>query len=85
MNDDARVACTACEQDWQTWYRVRADGRVFLLCPECDSIWLPGDDRHAGPTRYLDELFGPQPKFFNAWELIEECEPPSADRERMRS
>lgn len=78
MNDSPRVACTACGQDWQTWYRVREDGRVFLLCPECDSIWLPGDDRHARPTRYLEELFGPQPKFFNAWELIEECEP-SAD------
>ncbi|MEU5782054.1 hypothetical protein [Micromonospora lupini] len=76
---EAPVACTACGQDWQTWYRVRDDGRVFLLCPECDSIWLPEDDRHASPTRHLAELFGPQPKFFNAWALIEECQAPPAD------
>ncbi|MFD0783517.1 hypothetical protein ACFQZ8_06265 [Micromonospora azadirachtae] len=71
VNEFERVACTTCGQDWQTWYRVRADGRSFLLCPECDSIWLPGDDRH-GPPRDLRDLFDRPPKFFNAWELIEE-------------
>lgn len=65
-----RVACTACGQDWQTWYRVRADGREFLLCPECDSVWLPGDDRHARPTRSLPDLFGPGQQY-EAWDLIE--------------
>lgn len=79
MDNSERIECPACRQDWQTWYRVREDGRVFLLCPECDSIWLPGDDRYGLPTRFLDNLFGPQPKFFNAWALIEECDPPLLD------
>lgn len=79
MDNSEWIECSACGQDCQTWYRVREDGRVFLLCPECDSIWLPGDDRYGRPTRFLDELFGPQPKFFNAWALIEECDPPLLD------
>ncbi|NLU80479.1 hypothetical protein HCA58_19335 [Micromonospora sp. HNM0581] len=79
MNDSDRVACTACGQDWQTWYRVRDDGRVFLLCPECDSVWLPSDDRHERPTTYLNDLFAPQSKLFDAWRLIDECEPSTAE------
>ncbi|MGW3857878.1 hypothetical protein [Micromonospora arida] len=79
MNDSEKFACTSCGQDWQTWYRVRGGGRLFLLCPECDSVWVPGDDRTGPPTHHLGALFGPQPKFFNAWALIEECPAPPAD------
>jgi NAD-dependent SIR2 family protein deacetylase len=75
-SDAGRVACTRCGQDWQTWYRVRADRRTFLLCPECDAVWLVGEDRHAAPRHDLTDLFGPG-QMYEAWDLIEPCEPPA--------
>lgn len=65
-----RQVCPTCGQDWQTWYKVKSDGRTFLLCPECDSIWLPGDDRHHRARHFLPDLFPPQ-QAYEAWDLIE--------------
>jgi hypothetical protein len=70
-----RIVCLTCQQDYQTWYRVRIDGRTFLLCPECDAVWLPGDDRHKKAVRSLDDLFPGHPNY-QAWDLIEPCDPP---------
>lgn len=75
MTEDSRQSCPTCGQDWQTWYRVRADGRVFLLCPECDSIWLSGDDRRERARRFLPDLFPPHQQY-DAWTLIEPAGPP---------
>lgn len=73
MAGDQAVLCSACGQDYQTWYRVRASGLAFLLCPECDSVWLPADDRHQRPTHDLEELFPPHQRR-QAWDLIERCD-----------
>jgi len=78
---DERVACGFCGQDYQTWYRVRADGRTFLLCPECDSVWLSADDRHKSPAHGLRGLF-PAWQARQAWDLIEPCDPPAGQGNR---
>ena len=74
---DARIICSACGQDYIRPFRSRIDGRQFLLCPECDSVWLPGDDTSEWPPQRLDKLFeGVQ--FLPgevAWHFIEPVEP----------
>jgi hypothetical protein len=73
IDNGGRLPCTACGQDWQTCYRRRTDGRIFFLCPECDSVWLPDDDRHGPPTHSLSELFPPHQEY-EVWDLIEPCD-----------
>jgi hypothetical protein len=74
MTDNTeRLPCTYCGQDWQTCYRVCSDGRMFLLCPECDSVWLPGDDRRKAPVHQLTDLFPPHMEH-EVWMLIERCD-----------
>lgn len=65
---DQRIVCNFCGQDWLKRYQIRADGRKFLLCEECDSIWLPGDDTSASPRNSLDDLLA---SGADVWELIE--------------
>jgi hypothetical protein len=72
IDNGERLPCTACGQDWQTCYRARPDGRLFFLCPECESVWLPGDDRRGSPAQVLPDLFPPRQKH-EAWYLIEPC------------
>jgi hypothetical protein len=67
------LVCTLCGQDWLTPYRIREDGREFLLCPECDSVWLPGDDPQAYPRLGLRELL-PSDREYTAWDHIEPVE-----------
>ena len=64
------VACCVCGQDWLAWYRVRATGQAFLLCPECDAVWLPGDDVLARSGKGLGDLF-PDSSALDCWDLIE--------------
>jgi hypothetical protein len=66
------LACVFCGQDRLACFRVRSDGREFLLCPECDSVWLPGDDPRAQPVRWLGDLFDTGPRT-DHWDLIERC------------
>ena len=70
MNNQ-RVVCNFCGQDFLKRYRVDADGREFLLCEECDSVWLPGDDTSKSPRNSLDDLFPPG---VMAWDFIEIAE-----------
>jgi hypothetical protein len=72
---DDRVACSFCGQDWQTWYRILEDHQPFLLCPECEAIWLPDDDRYARPVGFLPDLFRGDLQC-EVWNLIEPCGPP---------
>lgn len=80
MADDQLVLCSLCGQDYQTWYRVRASGRAFLLCPECDAVWLPDEDRHEWPTHDLVDLFPPHQRY-QAWDLIEPCDPTDSTKD----
>ncbi|MFD8012311.1 hypothetical protein [Streptomyces sp. NPDC058955] len=52
----ARVACVHCGQDWLRGYRAEESGEWFLLCPECDSLWLEGQDPGVGTELYLSEF-----------------------------
>ncbi len=74
-HDSERVPCPVCGQDWQAWYQARTTGEKFLLCPECDAIWLPDDDRHERTERDLTQLFPPH-QHYQVWDLIEPCDPP---------
>ena len=51
------IACSVCGQDWLRPYRNLLDGQEFLLCGECDSIWLPGEDTSKGTPHSLGNLF----------------------------
>jgi hypothetical protein len=35
-----KIACPYCGQDWLYWYRVKGEAETFLLCKECESVWL---------------------------------------------
>jgi DNA-directed RNA polymerase subunit RPC12/RpoP len=71
------IRCAACGQDYLRPYRSLLDGQEFLLCPECDSVWLPGEDTTQWPPRYLDNLFADH-QFVpgqGEWDFIEPVEP----------
>ena len=74
---DPRVTCAVCGQDWLYRYRNVLDGAEFLLCPECDSVWLPGDDPAAFTEHSLTDVFaGHQlPPGRVDWDYIERAEP----------
>ncbi|BAL88207.1 hypothetical protein AMIS_29870 [Actinoplanes missouriensis 431] len=68
-----RIACKICGQDWLVPYRSLLDGSRFLLCPECDSVWLPEDDpaertEHSLTTVFEGYAFMPGQV---DWDLIE--------------
>ncbi len=65
-----RIVCKHCGQDWLLWYRAKGTDREFLLCPECDSVWLPGDDTAQEPRQWLGDLFPPGERVVY-WDLIE--------------
>jgi hypothetical protein len=48
--------CPRCEQDWVRPYRFKDDGTQFLLCPECDSMWWPGETVAIPYARQLDDV-----------------------------
>jgi hypothetical protein len=71
-----KIACPVCGQDWLRWYRVKDDGLTFLLCPECDSVWLPGQDPSPTARQDLSELLGCPQVHGTEWDLIEPCAAP---------
>jgi uncharacterized C2H2 Zn-finger protein len=73
QSEDNHVVCPRCGQDWQVWYRNCEDGTRFLLCPECDAVWLADDDRFARPKLSLAHLFGSEDPRRD--KLIERCDP----------
>ena len=74
------IRCAVCGQDYLRLYRNLVDGEQFLLCPECDSVWLPGNDTSQWAPQHLDDLFAGR-QFLPgevAWDFIEPVEPGSA-------
>lgn len=69
----SRVACRHCGQDWLRRYRIKGEAREFLLCPECESIWLPGQDVNQDTHNYLSEILNDAPAEVQ-WDLIEPLE-----------
>ncbi|WP_189077865.1 hypothetical protein [Mangrovihabitans endophyticus] len=68
-----RLRCTVCGQDYLAPYRNTVNGERFLLCAECDSVWLPGDDTsrpsgHSLSTVFAGHQFRPDE---GDWDLIE--------------
>jgi hypothetical protein len=52
-----RLICPTCGQDWLYPYRSVVDGVRFLLCPECDSVWLEGTDATKPTSHSLSTVF----------------------------
>ena len=65
-----RILCAYCSQDWIHPYKVRATGIGFLICRECESVWLDGDDTSQRPKRFLDDLVPPDADKLQ-WDQIE--------------
>ncbi|MFF3518730.1 hypothetical protein [Streptomyces sp. NPDC002573] len=64
------IACLHCGQDWLRSYRVKGKGNTFLLCAECESVWLPGQDLTQDTDDYLSEFLG-DPPTGSQWDMIE--------------
>lgn len=60
-------SCPDCGQGEIVEYVVRETGRRFWLCEECDSVWLPGEDRSQPARMALRHLL---PGVGNPWKLI---------------
>jgi hypothetical protein len=70
---ETRVECAACGQDHLRHYRNVLNGERFLLCPECDSVWFPGEDTAQPAQHDLYDVF-PGHQFRPgevAWDFIE--------------
>ena len=70
---DSPVRPVVCGQDHLRPYRNVLDEEQFLLCPECDSVWLPGEDTSRWVLHDLDDLFADR-RFLPgevAWDFIE--------------
>lgn len=44
------VVCPRCEQDYLQRVELVRLGRLAILCPECDALWLD-EERVGPPTR----------------------------------
>ncbi len=53
-----KIACTHCGQDWIKRYQRRDTGEFFHLCPECESVWLEGQNTSEETELYLSEFMG---------------------------
>lgn len=70
---DTRVRCAVCGQDYLRLYRNVLNGERFLLCPECDSVWLPEEDTSQSAHHDLYDVFDGH-RFLPgevAWDFIE--------------
>jgi len=72
MAEDGLI-CQNWGHDWLRPYRNVVDGTRFLLCPECDSVWLASDDTtkptaHSLSTMFAGHAFLPGQV---DWDLIE--------------
>lgn len=66
-----KIECPVCWQDWLQWYRKKGTDLTFLLCPECDSVWLPGSEPGRDAARDLTDVVGNPPVGETEWDLIE--------------
>ena len=76
---DLRIRCAVCGQDYLRLYRSVLDGETFLLCPECDAIWFPGEDTSQWARHDLTDVFaGHQFRPGEVeWDFIKQVEPGS--------
>ena len=74
---EPRTQCPVCWQDWLHTYRNTLDGRLFMLCPECDSVWYPGDDTSRSSGHSLAEMFAGTSLLPGQvdWDFIEPVDP----------
>jgi len=56
-----KIACQHCMQDWLHPYRIKNTRQTFLLCAECESVWLPGQDAEKDTENFLSEILGDPP------------------------
>lgn len=65
-----KIACVHCGQDWIRLFRRKDTGEQFYLCPECESLWMKGDDLNSETDLYLSEFMSlAEPG--REWEVIE--------------
>lgn len=69
-----KVVCQSCGQDWLRCCRMKGTGLTFLLCPECDAVWLPGQDPARDKPEDLPDVLGNPPVHGTEWDLIEPCD-----------
>ena len=65
-----KIICQHCGQDWLSSYRIKGRDVTFLLCAECESVWLPGQDLSQDTEAYLSEILGDPPAEYQ-WGMIE--------------
>lgn len=46
------MICPRCEQDEIFEAKIKANGRLIFICPECDAMWL--SDSKIGGDSFLD-------------------------------
>ncbi|MDH6545474.1 Zn-finger nucleic acid-binding protein [Streptomyces sp. SPB4] len=51
-----KTACPHCGQDWIAEFKMKSDGKIFYMCPECESIWLDKSLVHQETEYYLSEF-----------------------------
>lgn len=42
------MICPRCEQDYVVEARIKANGRLIYICPECDATWLSNTEIGSG-------------------------------------
>ena len=74
---ESRTQCGFCGQDWLRQYRDTIDGKLFLICPECESVWYPGDDTSRSSGHSLAEMFEDRRLLPGEvdWDFIEPVDP----------
>ncbi|MFJ5043323.1 hypothetical protein [Streptomyces sp. NPDC088719] len=53
---NSKILCSHCGQDWLKPFITRNSKESFHMCPECESIWLEGQDIHDDTEMYLGEF-----------------------------
>jgi hypothetical protein len=65
MNNDFNVAwCPFCNQGWVQIVKDSSNGKLALLCQECDTVWANPEDLQLNePFRYLFQGMAIKPSF----------------------
>lgn len=64
------MICPRCEQDEIVEAKIKANGRLIYVCPECDATWLSADQ--IGAHGFLD--YGTYMKGIGLSQLWDELE-----------
>ncbi|MFE9805814.1 hypothetical protein ACFYRN_01545 [Streptomyces sp. NPDC005227] len=49
------IRCPRCDQGWVIRARVPEESETFLLCHECDTVWVAGEPHEGPPFLVLGE------------------------------